>query len=111
MQIISWLLAIYFAVKFILFSEYVLVGIQFYFRNRMFSKILLGLLYLCALALMYSLVIDYIKEPDANNLSVKFWMWLLIKLGGMTMVFSWFFETGKILLAEQDKIGEDIYND
>lgn len=110
MQIILWLLAIYFGVKFILFSGYVLEGIQYYFGSRSFSKFLLALMYIGSVVVMYTMVFDYVKEKDVNDLSTEFWMWFIVKIGGIGLVFSWFYHVGKILLKEQDKIHDEIFN-
>ena len=111
MQIILWLLAIYCGVKFTLFSDYVLEGIQYYFGSRSFSKFLLVLMYIGAIIVMYTMVLDYVKEADVNNLSNDFCMWFIVKIGGIGLVFSWFHSVGKVLLREQDKIRDGIFND
>ena len=111
MQIILWLLSIYCAVRFILFSDYVLEGIQYYFRDRSFSKFLLTLMYIGSVVVIYTMVLDYVKEEDVNNLSNEFWMWFIVKMGSIGIIFGWFYSVGKVLLREQDKIRGRIFND
>lgn len=111
MQIILWLLAIYCGVKFILFSDYVLEGLQYHFGSRSFSKFLLTLMYIGSIIVMYTMVLDYIKEEDVNNLSNEFWMWFIVKMGSIGIIFGWFHSVGKVLLKEQDKIRDGIFND
>jgi dipeptide/tripeptide permease len=103
MQIILWAIAIYCAVKFLLFSGYALEGLQYYVKSRRLSKVLLTIMYLGFIVSLYSLTLDYVHEEDSENLSLHFWLLFALKFGGYAFGLWWFYFIGKLVLWEEDK--------
>ena len=108
MQIILWGLAIYCAVKFVLFSGYVLEGLRHYLGSGSLSKLAIVLMYISAIVIMYSLVFDYIREgAEPSN---EFWMVFALKIGAIVFSFGWFWIVGKAVMLESDKMVDRILN-